>query len=233
MGNTYVSLCLFLTLPSCVITEFMEHVLGFDLPSLIRSVGYIGLFGIVFAESGLLLGFFLPGDSLLFTAGFLASQGYFDIAVLVLLCFVAAVLGDNFGYAFGKRVGPRIFRREDSLLFNKHNLEHARVFYEKHGGKTIILARFMPMIRTFAPILAGVGKMKYATFFFYNLAGGVLWAIGMPLAGFYLGSIIPDVDRYIIPIVLVIIILSVLPAFYHVLKEPAVRERFLRFLRRN
>lgn len=209
----------------------MEHLLGFDLPSLIRTVGYLGLFGIVFAESGLLLGFFLPGDSLLFTAGFLASQEYFDIAILILLCFVGAVLGDNFGYAFGKRIGPRIFKKDDSFLFNKHNLEHARVFYEKHGGKTLILARFMPMIRTFAPILAGVGSMRYRTFLWYNLWGGIFWAIGMPLAGFYLGSVIPNVDRYIIPIVFIIIVLSSLPALYHILKEPAVRERILRMLK--
>lgn len=211
----------------------MEYLLGFDLPSLIRTAGYIGLFGIVFAESGLLLGFFLPGDSLLFTAGFLASQGYFDIAVLIILCFLGAVLGDNFGYAFGKKIGPRVFKKEDSLLFNKHNLEHARVFYEKHGGKTLVLARFMPMIRTFAPILAGVGRMKYSTFFYYNLVGGILWAVGMPLAGFYLGSAIPDVDRYIIPIVLAIVILSTLPALYHILKEPEVRRRLINLFRRK
>jgi membrane-associated protein len=126
----------------------------FDLQSLIETVGYFGLFAIVFAESGLLIGFFLPGDSLLFTAGLLASQGHFNIWILLPLTFVAAVAGDSVGYAFGKKVGPRLFKREDSLLFRRENIEHAQAFYDKHGGKTLILARFTPIVRTFAPILA-------------------------------------------------------------------------------
>src|SRR3989338_1165858 len=141
------------------------EILNFDLASLVKTAGYLGLFGIIFAESGLFIGFFLPGDSLLFTAGFLASQGYLNIWLLVPLCFAAAVLGDNFGYAFGRRVGPKIFRKEESLLFHKHHLERARTFYERHGKKTIILARFVPFARTFAPILAGIGEMHYRTFF--------------------------------------------------------------------
>ena len=186
-------------------------LLGIDLAGLIRTVGYAGLFGIIFAESGLLVGFFLPGDSLLFTAGFLASQGFFDIRLLIILCFAGAVLGDSFGYSFGRKTGPHIFRNEDSLFFKKSHLERAAIFYKRHGGKTLILARFLPVIRTFAPILAGVGRMHYPTFLLYNVIGGALWAIGFTALGYYLGSAIPGVDRYLLPIVLGIIILSLLP----------------------
>lgn len=205
---------------------------GFDLVTLIRGAGYAGLFVIIFAESGLLLGFFLPGDSLLFTAGFLASQGFFDIGLLILICFSAAVLGDSFGYAFGKRTGPMIFRREDSIFFHRSHLERAARFYEKHGGKTIILARFMPFIRTFAPILAGVGLMRYRTFLFYNAIGGAIWAIGLPLLGFYLGSVIPNVDRYIIPLVLLIIIFSAIPPALHFFRDREHRGEIIKALRR-
>lgn len=191
----------------------------FDTSALIEAVGLAGLFFIVFAESGLLIGFFLPGDSLLFTAGFLASQGFANIWTLIIGCFLAAVLGDNAGYAFGKRVGSRIFKREQSLLFKPENLERARRFYAVYGGKTIVVARFLPVIRTFAPILAGVGVMPYSIFLFYNLLGGALWAIGLPLGGYFLGSAIPGADRYIIPIVLIIIIVSALPGGIQFLRE--------------
>lgn len=197
----------------------------FDLVTLIKTAGYVGLFGIVFAESGLLIGFFLPGDSLLFTAGFLASQGFFSVWVLAGLCFLGAVLGDSFGYAFGRRVGPKIFTREDSLFFNKSHLEKARVFYEKHGGKAIVIARFMPIIRTFAPILAGVGEMKYSHFFFYNIFGGFAWAVGLTFLGYYLGSVIPGIDKYLLPIIAVIIFLSILPSLIHILRNKENRER--------
>jgi len=197
----------------------MESFLGFDLATFILAAGYIGLFTVVFAESGLFLGFFLPGDSLIFTAGFLASQGYFSIIILVAIFFAGAVLGDSFGYAFGKKTGPKLFTRENSLLFKKSHLEKARIFYETHGGKTIILARFMPIIRTFAPILAGVGMMKYSVFLSYNIIGGALWAIGVSSAGYLLGSLIPNVDKYIIPIVILIIIASILPPIIHVLRN--------------
>jgi len=199
----------------------------FNLPELIKTAGLLGIFGIVFAESGLFIGFFLPGDSLLFTAGFLASQGFLNIYLLLAVSFIGAVLGDSFGYAFGRKVGPKIFNKEDSLLFNKDHLRRANEFYEKHGGKAIILARFMPIIRTFAPILAGVGRMSYSKFLSYNIIGGLLWGVGVTLAGFYLGRAIPDVDRYLIPIVLGIIILSVLPTIIHILKDKSYREQIM------
>lgn len=203
----------------------------FDLIPLIKTAGYIGLFAIVFAESGLLIGFFLPGDSLLFTAGFLASQGFLEIGWLAPLLFLAAVLGDSVGYAFGKRVGPRIFKKQDSLFFHKDHLEKARDFFVKHGGKTIILARFIPLVRTFAPILAGVGKMDYRQFLAYNLVGGALWAVGLTLLGYYLGRVIPDIDKYLLPIIAGIIIVSVLPAVYHALKEQSSRQRIFAALK--
>ena len=199
----------------------------FDLIALVKTVGYAGLTFIVFAESGLLIGFFFPGDSLLFTAGFLASQEVLNVYLLVPLMFVAAVAGDSAGYAFGRRVGPAIFKREDSVIFHKAHLERARVFYERHGGKTIVLARFMPIVRTFAPILAGVGNMNYRTFLFFNLIGGALWAIGLTLLGFFLGSVVPNVDRYLLPIIALIIFLSVLPSIIHILRDKPMRGQIL------
>ena len=199
--------------------------LDIDLVALIKWAGYVGIFIIIFAECGVFLGLFLPGDSLLFTAGFLASQGHLDLALLILICFVGAILGDNFGYAFGRRVGPAIFRKEDSFFFHKKHLERAAVFYEKHGGKTIILARFMPIVRTFAPILAGVGRMNYRVFVIYNLIGGALWAVGITALGYFLGSVIPGVDKYLLPIVLLIIIVSIMPGIIASLRSVTSKRR--------
>jgi membrane-associated protein len=175
----------------------------------------IGLFLIVFAESGLLIGFFLPGDSLLFTAGLLASRDESGLHLPVLLvgCFIAAVLGDQVGYAFGKRVGPSLFRREDSRVFKQEYVQRTKNFFEAHGPKTILLARFVPVVRTFAPILAGVGEMPYRTFFRFNVVGGFVWAVGVTTAGYVLGSTIPSIDRYLLPIIFVIVLISVIPPF--------------------
>jgi membrane-associated protein len=208
------------------------ELLHTDLRSLIIGVGYVGIWAIIFAESGLLVGFFLPGDSLLFTAGFLASQGYFKLSTLCLGSFIAAVVGDSVGYAFGRRVGPAIFKREDSRFFNRHHLESAHTFYEKHGGKAIVLARFLPVIRTFAPILAGVGNMHYRRFLMFNLLGGFLWAIGLTVLGYFLGRSIPDIDQYLLPIVIVIILVSVLPTLFHVLRQPDVRSKIRKWRKR-
>lgn len=199
----------------------------FDLTALIKAAGYLGLFGIVFAESGLFVGFFLPGDSLLFTAGFLASQGFLNILILAPLMFVAAVLGDNVGYAFGHRVGPKIFSKEESLFFHKDHLVRAEQFFNKYGAKTIVLARFVPVVRTFAPILAGAGRMNYREFLFYNVIGGLLWAVGLTVLGFFLGNAIPDIDHYIIPIVLVMIGVSFMPIFWHLFKDKVARDKFI------
>src|SRR3990167_2070109 len=173
----------------------------FDLESLIKTAGYFGVFAIVFLESGMLVGFFFPGDSLLFTAGILASKGFLDITLLIIGCFIAAVAGDTAGYFIGSKLGPKIFNKENSLLFQKKHLDRAQKFYDKHGGKTIILARFVPVIRAFAPVVAGAGKMDYKKFVSFNLIGGLLWAIGVTLTGYYLGNLIPDVDKYLLPII--------------------------------
>lgn len=191
----------------------------FDLTNIIKTGGYIALSAMVFAESGVLIGLFLPGDSLLFTAGFLASQGYLNIWLLMPLMFVSAVLGDNVGYFFGKKVGPRIFEKEDSLFFKKSYLIRSKVFFEKHGGKTLILARFIPIVRTFAPILAGVGEMNYRWFMINNLAGALFWAVGITLMGFLLGKTMPNADKYMLPIILLIVVVSVLPPIIKLLQE--------------
>ncbi|MEK7461388.1 MAG: DedA family protein [Patescibacteria group bacterium] len=191
----------------------------FDLVTLLETVGYLGLFAIVFAESGLFIGFFLPGDSLLFTAGILASQGYLQIALVALVCAVGAITGDSFGYWFGRKVGPALFKRDDSLLFHKRHLEQARVFFDRHGAQTIILARFMPVVRTFAPILAGVGEMRYATFALYNVIGGLIWSVGITTLGYYLGTRVPNIDHYLAPGIIIIIILSIIPPIWHIWRE--------------
>ena len=182
---------------------------------IIQTLGLFGVFAVVFAESGLFFGFIFPGDSLLFTAGLLASQGYLHITPLLFGCFIAAVLGDNVGYAFGRRVGPRLFKRPDSRLFKQSHLEKTSKFYAAYGKKTIILARFVPIVRTFAPILAGVGAMRWRDFFIYNLVGGALWAIGVTLLGYILGSTIPNIERYLTDIIIAIVILSFLPVVYN------------------
>jgi len=188
---------------------------------LIETFGYLGLFVIVFAESGLFFGFFLPGDSLLLTAGLFAYKGLLNLWWLLPLLFVAAVLGDNVGYWFGRKAGPPLFNREESLLFKRKNLLAARAFYDKHGGKTIVLARFMPFIRTFAPIVAGAVEMDYGRFMLFNLFGGLVWAVGVTLAGFFLGSFFPPevLDRYFVVIVLVVIVLSVAPTAIHLWQD--------------
>jgi membrane-associated protein len=190
-----------------------------DPRSIIETLGTIGVITIVFLETGVFFGFFFPGDSLLFTAGFLASQGYVSISVLLVGTFLAAIIGDSFGYGFGKKIGPKIFTREDSIFFNKNHIKKAQDFYEKHGKKTIILARFMPIIRTFAPIVAGIGNMHYRIFLVYNIVGAFLWTWSMLLLGYGLGALIPDPDKYVLPVVIVIIVVSAFPGIKEVWKQ--------------
>lgn len=183
-----------------------------DPQFLIQSLGLLGIFGIVFAESGLFFGFFLPGDSLLFVAGLLASQGAISLALLVCGVFIAAVLGDSFGYSFGYKVGRKFFEKEDSIIFKKRYLLQTESFFSKYGPKAIILARFIPIVRTFTPILAGVGKMKYGLFIKYNIIGGLGWTLILVMSGYFLGRLIPNIDKYLLPIVLLIIFISFAPA---------------------
>ncbi len=185
------------------------------------------IFAIIFAESGLFFGFFLPGDSFLFTAGLFVSQGLLQINLLplLLLTFVAAVTGDSIGYTFGQHFGRSFFNKEGSLVRDPHHLQKAEAFYTKHGKKTIILARFVPVVRTFAPIAAGISSMHYQTFLIYNVIGGLIWSFGVTLAGYWLGKLIPGIDRYLIPIILVIIVVSVAQPLWHMWQDEQQREQ--------
>ncbi|HEX6977482.1 MAG TPA: VTT domain-containing protein [Patescibacteria group bacterium] len=182
--------------------------LATQFPTLI----YFMLFFLIFAESGLLFGFVLPGDSVLVVVGLLASQGILRIEILVPLLAIAAITGDSVGYWTGKKLGPRVFKKDKSLLFDKNHITRANEFYKKHGGKTIIFARFMPYIRTFAPIMAGVAGMDYGKFIAYNIFGGLLWAAGLLLVGYFLGNVVPNVDKYLLPLIVLIVFLSFLPS---------------------
>lgn len=187
------------------------------LDELIAWAGYVGLTAIVFCETGLLAGFFLPGDSLLVTAGLVASQGKLDIVTLNLLLMTAAILGDSVGYAIGYYAGPKIFHKEDSFFFRKDHIRRTHEFFEKYGGKTIILARFVPIVRTFAPTVAGVGKMSYGKFLSYNIFGGIGWVASMTLAGYFLGRSVPNIEKHMHIVVGVVIALSFLPIVFEVL----------------
>src|SRR5690242_12615082 len=191
----------------------------YDVETIVRVGGLAALVAIVFVETGLLVGFFLPGDSLLVTAGIFAATGELDIVMLNTTLSLAAIAGDSVGYGIGARTGPKIFSREDSLLFNRKHLLSAKEFYERHGGFTIFIARFMPIIRTFAPVVAGVGAMKYRKFIAYNVFGGIFWVLTMTLTGYYLGRMIPDIQKRIHVVIVVVIFLSLLPAIIKVARE--------------
>lgn len=211
-------------------------ILGLDFLNpveLIRLLGATAVFAIpliIFAESGLLIGFFLPGDSLLFTAGFLVQTGVIPINIhlFVLILFVAAVTGDNVGYFFGKKVGRKVFDKPDSKIFKQKYLQKAEDFYEKHGGKTIIIARFIPVVRTFAPVVAGTAHMRHRTFFIYNVIGALIWAGGATYLGYVLGEALTraglDIDQVILPIIAVIVLASILPPIIHVLRDKQQRD---------
>ena len=191
---------------------------------------YFGLIAIVFAETGLAVGFFLPGDSLLVVAGLFAATGKLNVAILISTLFVAAVVGDAVGYYTGATMGPRIFSRQKSLLFRPSHLQRAHEFYEKYGGKTIVIARFVPIVRTFAPIVAGASKMPYRRFVFFNVFGGLLWVTSMILAGYFLGSLLKskfgvDLDEHIEWVVIIVVALSLMPPVIEYLKSRREKRR--------
>ncbi len=198
----------------------------FDLIQMIQTVGYVGLFIMVFGESGFFL-FFLPGDSLLFTAGILASQGIFNLPTLLVIFVAAAILGDSAGYWVGNKAGNWLLSQNDKLFFKKKHLKAAQDFFDQHGGKALILARFVPAVRTFVPVAAGIGKMEYKKFLSYNIIGGIIWGIGMPVLGYFLGKRINNIEHYLLPIIALIIIISLLPAVIHQRKD------ILNMLRKN
>ena len=197
----------------------------YDVRGLIQWGGYIALGIIVFAETGLLVGFFLPGDSLLVMAGVFAAPtsdghaGLLDLGVLLVLLIPLAILGDAVNYALGRRAGPAIFRREDGLLFKKAHLERAQRFYERHGGKTVILARFLPLVRTFAPFVAGMARMPYRRFALFNVVGAVAWVVSMLLTGYALARLVPDIEKHIHLVIAVVIVLSFVPGVIEVVRS--------------
>jgi membrane-associated protein len=211
--------------------------LGINITDTIQTFGVLGIAAIVFAESGLLVGFLLPGDTLLFAAGFLTHQGVLNVNIhlLVFIIFVAAVVGDNVGYFMGHKWGRRLFRKPDSILFHQKNLQRAEQFYEKFGPITIIVARFTPLVRTFAPVVAGIGSMKFPIFMMYNLVGGLLWAASVTYLGYYGGAFLEErginVELLVMPVILFAIFISVASPLWHILREKESRELLLRKLR--
>jgi membrane-associated protein len=206
--------------------NLIHSILTFISPAyIISSLGLVGVIAVVFAESGLFFGFFLPGDSLLFTAGFLASQSILPLVPLMIGSFIAAVVGDSVGYSFGKSVGQALYSRPDSRWFKQKHIEQARNFYEKHGPKAIVLARFIPIVRTFAPIVAGAANMNYRKFLSFNIIGGFIWSFGLIGLGYFFGNIIPNPDKYITPVVILIILTSFLPGIIHLVKMQILKRR--------
>ena len=193
-----------------------------DVQSLVRVGGLTAIAAVIFSETGLMIGFFLPGDSLLFTAGAIAAHAEFSIVTLNVVLSLAAIVGDTVGYWIGRRAGPALFKRPKSFLFNPDHLRRAHDFYEQYGGKTIVLARFIPIIRTFAPVVAGMGRMDYRRFVFFNVFGGVGWVLSMTLAGYFLGRL-PFVARHFEAFVIGIIVLSILPGVFAVWRERRAR----------
>lgn len=197
------------------IVEFFNRLR--DVKALVQWGGYVGLTAIIFAETGLVVGFFLPGDSLLVTAGLFASQPQFGLNVylLGLILSIAAIVGDAVGYWIGRMSGPRLFKKEESMFFKPKYLRQAHDFYERHGGKTIVIARFMPIVRTFVPVVAGAAGMNYGRFTFFNVFGGVFWIWSMLFTGYFLGRYIPGVDEHIEIVIVVVVLLSITPGLYH------------------
>lgn len=189
----------------------MHNIL--DPTHLAKDFGYLGIFIALFLESGVIIGFFLPGDSLLFAAGLLAAEHFLNIVAIIVISVVAAILGNNAGYYTGRKLGNTLFKRGKSFWFSPKRVSEAHAFFEKEGPQSLILARFIPAVRTFVPIIAGIGNMQYRQFFKFNAAGGLLWGILVPLLGYTLGKTVPSIDKYLLPIVAVIIIISALPIF--------------------
>lgn len=196
-----------------------------DPNEIIKSGGLVLIAFLVFAESGLLFGFFFPGDTLLIAAGILAAGGGFNIAVLISVVVISAILGGLCGYIIGLKAGPKLFVKKDGIVFRKEYVEKSEEFYERHGGKTIMLARFVPIIRTFAPVVAGIGKMNPAKFMFFNVIGSAIWAASITLLAYYFGKRIPNLDKYILPLVILAAVLTFAPTVYHVAKDPKARQK--------
>jgi membrane-associated protein len=197
----------------------LDLIKHFDIASWVTTIGYVGLLLIVLIETGFFFGFFLPGDSLMFTAGLLASKGIFSIWILTPAIIVMAIIGYTIGYWFGDRLGGWLLKRKESFLFKKRYIETANEFYDKHGGKALVIGRLVPIVRTFVPIVAGMATMPYRRYFTYNVLGSLMWGGGITLLGYSLGAMVPNAGHYVLPAVIVIVILSVLPGVIHFLKQ--------------
>jgi membrane-associated protein len=195
----------------------------FDVTHLIETGGLLVIAAIIFAESGVMVGVFLPGDTLLLSAGILAATGQLNIVTTIIVISLAAILGDNVGYEIGKRLGPRLFRKKDGVIFRKEYIDRAEVFYEKYGSKTMLAAHYIPIVRSFAPVTAGASNMNRKLFFLYDAIGDISWAVVITLFGYYVGSRIPGIDKYIEPLLLAIILVFLLPTIYHIVKDPKIR----------
>jgi membrane-associated protein len=207
--------------------RFSLYAYHMNVTHILESAGVVGgllaIAAIIFAESGLLIGFFLPGDTLLFPAGFFAAQGKLPLAGVLLAAWIGSVIGNEVGYVIGQKTGPRVFSKKDGIIFRKEYITQAEAFYEKHGGKTILLARFLPILRTFAPLVAGVANMDRKRFFLYNVFGGAAWVASVVLLGYWLGSKIPNIDHYILPAIGIATIFTFGPTLVHLLREPRLR----------
>ena len=225
--NVIKRIAILLTILSVFIFLMTRHV---DISVLLETGGIIAIGATIFAETGLLIGFFLPGDTLLFAAGFFAAQDKLSLLGSILAIIVAAILGNMMGYEIGRRTGPKLFNKEEAVLLNADTVESANKFYEKHGGKTIILARFIPVIRTLAPLIAGIGKMNYKRFFIYTVIGAIIWGISVTMIGFWAGKIIGeyfDIDKYLLPIIILAVIGTFGASAWHVLKDKKSRDLVL------
>ena len=199
--------------------NFLLAIVHLDSLAILQTGGYLGIAILIFAESGLFFGVFFPGDSLLFAAGLLAASGFFELGFLILIVVLSAIVGDSVGYWFGSEVGEALYKRKDSRFFKQDYLRRTERFYKKYGGRAVVLARFVPIVRTIAPILAGVSSMRYRIFLVYNILGGFLWGSSLLALGFFLGSIVPGSERYVLPLSLVIVALSFLPIVLNLSKN--------------
>lgn len=200
----------------------------FDVTHLVQTGGLLLIALIIFAESGMMVGFFFPGDTLLFSAGILAATGELSIVWTVLVIALAAILGDNTGYHIGRKLGPKLFSKQDGVIFRHDYIMKAEAFYEKYGTKTMLLAHFIPIVRSFAPVTAGAGKMDYKQFFIYDAIGDIAWAASITLLGYFVGSRIPGIEKYVEPVLLGVVAATLIPTIYHALKDPKIRAKLLR-----
>jgi membrane-associated protein len=200
----------------------------FDVTNIIQSGGLLVICLIIFAESGMMIGFFLPGDTLLLSAGIFAAKGHLSLGLALFTIAVAAIIGDNLGYQIGRKFGPRVFQKKDSLIFRQEYLAEASKFFDKYGNKAMLLAHFVPVIRAFAPVTAGAAKMRLKTFIIFDAIGDIAWTVSLVLFGYFVASRIPRVEKYVEPVLLLVIVLTVGPALYHILKDPRFRQKLRR-----